>query len=172
MKYTTLIALVLTALLSACASHSPYKSADSGRYGYKEKALGEDRYRVTFTQRGNDTAQAMDYALLRAAEVTLLQGYDWFSVVDRQTLVDREKVPSARIGLSRSQVVTRDCGLLGCSYSSRPVATTRADVSTSTGSSEVEVMLEVRLGKGVRPENGDSYSASETRAALQPGASE
>ena len=89
MKFATLI-MGLT--LAACASQPAYRAAENGGYGYSETKLTDTQYRVYFKGKGSDKTKAMDYAMLRAAEVTLNEGYDWFVVANRETMVDREKV--------------------------------------------------------------------------------
>ena len=78
-----LFAASLLLLLGACAIETPYQPSE-GRYGYSEQQIEENRFRVTFT--GNpstprDTVQ--NYLLYRAAELTVQQGFDHFTVVDR-----------------------------------------------------------------------------------------
>lgn len=164
-KYLAIVA-VLT--LSACASQPDYKAANGGGYGYKESQISENRYRVQYKARGDARDKAMDYALLRSAELTLLKGYDWFMVVDRETLRDREQQSGVRTEIRNDRVVTRDCGLLGCTTRSRPSRSYSAGVGTDTGSrTETETVLEIRMGKGVRPSSGDSYDALEVRDNLQ-----
>lgn len=162
-KFEMAFVLVLCLLLSACANQPAYKAAGDGRYGYKDSPLGKDRYRVSYVQRGKETTKTMDYALLRAAEVTLLEGYDWFTIVDRETLVDRKRVPSTQVSIAYGRGTVHGCGIFGCPYG------TGVGVSTGVSGNEVEVILEIRLGKGVRPETGDSYDALETRDILQTG---
>jgi len=162
-------AVIVFALLLAtgCASQSAYKPASGSGYGYQESQISENRYRVTFKARGDERDQAMDYTLLRAAELTLLKGYDWFVVVNRETLIDRKETEMQSGFSSGDRVITRDCGLLGCttrSYSTPP--TYSAGVSTG-GHSRTESVLEIRMGRGVRPSSGDSYDALSVRDNLQ-----
>lgn len=46
--------------------------------GYTTQQLETGRHRVSFTD--NDAVRARNMALLRAAEITLLEGKDWFEV--------------------------------------------------------------------------------------------
>lgn len=73
--------------LAACATSTPYAPADSGGgYGFNEQKIEDDRYRITF--RGNSLTQREQvetYLLLRAAELTLAEGYDHFIVVEDDT---------------------------------------------------------------------------------------
>lgn len=85
--------LALAGLVSACATATPYQPNIPGQSisgGFSEHRLESDRFKVTFA--GNsltsrDTVEA--YLLFRAAELTVQQGYDWFSVVERETERDR-----------------------------------------------------------------------------------
>jgi hypothetical protein len=83
-RLTTIIALC--AALGACATaptvYGPSGSAQG--VGFSEMRIEPGRYRVTFRGgAGAPIAQVSDYALLRAAELTLADGYEWFRVVDR-----------------------------------------------------------------------------------------
>ena len=83
MTRALLLALVLG--LAACATPSVYAPATRpGGAGFSETRIENDRYRVTYRDAANE-ASAADFALLRAAELTLAQGYDWFVVDQRST---------------------------------------------------------------------------------------
>jgi len=83
-------ALALAAGLAACATPTPYQPNAPGHHasgGYSEVLVEPDRWRVTFagnTVTARETVET--YLLYRAAELTLQQGFDWFSTVDRSTL--------------------------------------------------------------------------------------
>ena len=86
-----LIAAAATAalVLSACATATPYQplavgGASAG--GFSERALEQNRWSVSF--QGNsltDRRTVETYLLYRSAELSLAQGYDWFTIVDRAT---------------------------------------------------------------------------------------
>ncbi|MDQ2076394.1 hypothetical protein [Marinimicrobium sp. ABcell2] len=160
------LAILMTVLfITACAAPAVYQPASGSGYGYRESQIADNRYRVSFKMRGDSRFEAMDYALLRAAELTLMAGYDWFVVVDRQVDGERRE-PRSKVGASRTQTTERRCGLLGCSTSSRPTTAYGAELR-SGNQSESEVILEIRLGKGVRPTESDSYDALEVRDNLR-----
>lgn len=145
-------------VVTACASTGPsYEKANSERgYGYHESQLADNRYRVTFTARSNNDDAARDYALLRAAELTLQKGYDWFEVADRDTTVsERESAPS-HVGVSQQTMTT--CGLVSCSTTTRPVGA--AHVHTDTGGPDkVKATVEFVMGKGKLPDGARFYQA-------------
>jgi len=83
-----LVALGAAAALAACATATPYQSADAAgaRYGYAERRIENDHFRISF--RGNSLTEretVESYLLYRAAELTLEQGYDYFIVANRAT---------------------------------------------------------------------------------------
>tara|TARA_B100000953_G_C17948922_1_gene399324 strand:- start:275 stop:796 length:522 start_codon:yes stop_codon:yes gene_type:complete len=167
----TKIMFVLAVLVMAgCANQPDYRQAQKGGFGYTESKLSDTQYRVHFKAKGSDKGKAMDYAMLRAAEVTLLEGYDWFVVTDRETLVDKETVqitPTA--GFSQRYARVTDCGVLTCRTSYHP--TTQFETGVFVGGSqksEIESILSIELGKGTRPSSATSFDAREVRDNLQP----
>ncbi len=165
MKYP-ILALAVFLMLGGCASPTAYKPASDGGYGYRESQIADNRYRVAFKMRGEDSLQAMDYAMLRAAELTLMAGYDWFVVVDRYNSKEGRR-PDSQIGVRGERVVERDCSLLlGCKTRTQPSTEYSAEISSGKRE-QIEAILEIRLGKGVRPDEGDSYDALEVRDNLR-----
>ncbi|WP_420479066.1 CC0125/CC1285 family lipoprotein [Brevundimonas sp. FT23028] len=73
--------------LSACATATPYGPASAqNRYGYSEQRVDSDRFRVNFAGNSVTSREQVEMALLlRAAELTLESGHDWFATVNRST---------------------------------------------------------------------------------------
>ncbi len=165
-----LILLSMTFFLGACASTSPYRpaSGDNGS-GYRDQKLTGDRWRVEFQMRSANRSKAMDFALLRSAELTLQKGFDWFDVVDRVTEVDRGDGGSrSGVSIGQSRGYERSCGVLGCS--SRPSTVTQVGVGIGTGgdsASKVVSIVEIVMGKGVKPESRNIYDARELADTLR-----
>jgi hypothetical protein len=71
-------------MLAGCATgHGPrYERAERpGDFGYYDVRLDDNRYRVHYrSERG---VSAEDFAMRRAAELTLQHRYDWFQVIGR-----------------------------------------------------------------------------------------
>lgn len=82
-------ALVLAAGLAACATPTPYQPNIRGQQtsgGYSEVRIEPDRFRVNFAGNSLTSRETVEgYLLYRAAELTLQEGYDTFTIVDRQT---------------------------------------------------------------------------------------
>lgn len=78
---------ILAALaLSACATAPTVYQPAAGpkSVGFSELKIEAGRYRITFHGgAGGPAEQVSDYALLRAADLALADGYDWFRVTDR-----------------------------------------------------------------------------------------
>ena len=157
--------VLITALLSltACASsprYVPAKNADD--YGHFSRKISENRYRVNFNgSRRTNLQDTRDYALLRAAELTLAKDYEWFQIVDRETATT-EKVshePRAGFGYERAWYVERNCGLVGCTRSARPATYTSWRFETGRPSETHSHSLEIVMGKGEISEDGNYYDA-------------
>ena len=82
-----LLAATAALALSACATATPYGPAGvDSRYGYAEQRVDADRYRVSFSGNSVTSREQVEMALLlRAAEITAENGYDWFATVNRAT---------------------------------------------------------------------------------------
>jgi hypothetical protein len=89
-RHLTALALIAVLGASACATNgptfTPYQAAVPGKFGFSDQRIEATRYRITFEGNSRTTRQRVeDSLLLRAANVTLENGYDWFQVVNRAT---------------------------------------------------------------------------------------
>lgn len=153
--------IVILAALGACATPSAYAPAvRAGGAGFTETRIESDRYRVTYRGTAADPpAKIEDFALLRAAELTLGTGYDWFEVVARSA------EPGAGGGGPRVSV-----GVGGASIGGRTAAGIGVGVSAPLGGERgaiAAVTLEVRLGRGEKPASAEAYDAREVQSAVR-----
>lgn len=150
-------AAVLT--LGACASLAPYgPQMGQGGQGYIETPIEANRYRVTYNGVG-DPARVADYALLRAAELTLERGYDWFEVTQRWT----DGRPDPRGGVRPSVSIGAGSGRYG-GYSTSGVG---VGIGLNlTGPGATSTTLEVVMGRGTKPDSPHAYDARELARAL------
>lgn len=79
------LAVLLTLALAACAaSPTPYQLAGE-EGGYADQQIESDRYRVSFEGNAATSRETVEnYALYRAAELTLASGNDYFKVVSKE----------------------------------------------------------------------------------------
>lgn len=115
------LSALLVLLFTGCAtSYQP----DALTGGYNEMQLDENVFKVSF--RGNayvSKEKAVNYALLRAGEVTLLHGYKYFVIVDAQSY--------SKIGTHTSPTTYRTYG--NTTYSSGGgISTTSKPTTTNT----------------------------------------
>ena len=99
-------AIAMAAGLSACATATPYQpatyTARGPQNGFFEAPLEQNRWRIGFA--GNTVTsrqQVEDSLLLRAAELTIQQGFDHFIAVNRATERDVRYQTTPGLGSSR-----------------------------------------------------------------------
>lgn len=81
---TMFLTLGVAAFLGGCATGpTSYGPAASNGLGFNQQQIEKDRFQINFTGRNVD--EARNLALLRAAEVTLENGYDHFRVIGSDT---------------------------------------------------------------------------------------
>ncbi|MBX3428853.1 MAG: hypothetical protein KF779_04655 [Hyphomonadaceae bacterium] len=153
--------------LAACASATPppYGAAVSATSaGYSETQIEASRYFVTFRAPGGaDASRLEDYALLRAAELTLANGHDWFWV-DRRSLDQQSD--------GRSSGPSLGVGIGGGSYGRHTGASVGVGMTFPLGRSDRGVQArgatyEIRFGEGPKPDDANAYDATSTRQSIR-----
>jgi len=160
--------ILITLLLGACAAAPDYVPADDASdYGHYSTRLGEDRYRVVFNgKRSTSLETTRNYAMLRAAELTLAEGNDWFQVVDRETTSLQSSDPAAAFRYERANFVERNCGVLSCTQSVRPAYSAGVGIDNRSPETRYSHALEIVMGKGPMPAGGACYDADELTHSL------
>lgn len=163
-----LLAAAALLIASACASTSPYREAGSASAtGYSEQVLEKDRYRVQYRANGGDAGKAQDYALLRAAELTLEKGFSTFEIVSRSAESSTEEKVLADASVGPDYAVSRRCGLLSCTETVHPLPPTYGS-ETTIDRKQVVVTLEILLSNKDAAASPSLYSASQVVANLRP----
>ena len=160
MNRFSLAAVALTAVsLTACASLSPYGPQSSpGGQGYSEQRIESNRYQITYRGVG-DPRPVADYALLRAADLTIETGNDWFEVTQRWIDGRPDSAggvrPSVSIGAGSSNYGGwRSSGVgvgVGLNFS---------------GPQPTSTVLEIIMGDGRKPDRPTAYDARDVRNSL------
>jgi len=153
-----ILCLAAAASLAACATpptlYQPALNHDA--VGYSEYRIEPGRYRITF--RGGPGAppqQVSDYALRRAADLAIADGYDWFRVSDRFMQGRPDNGPRVSFGVGGASFGRRSAVGLGVSNG-----------MSLGGGPSVASTIEVIMGKGERPRGGDVYDARALRQNL------
>lgn len=164
MMITRMVLIIAILGLSACASSPRYVPADHpGDYGHYSHKISENRYRVNFNgNRRTDLQETRDYALLRAAELTLANDYEWFQIIDRETSTRESDSYEPRLGFGyqRTTYVERNCGLVGCTQTSYPSTYASTRFETGRPVEKHSHSIEIVMGKGEMPEDGNYYDAA------------
>lgn len=149
--------------VSACASLAPYgPQVGPNGQGYVEQRIESNRYRVTYNGVG-DPGPVSDYALLRAAELTTTQGYDWFEITQRW--IDGR--PDSAGGFRPSVGVGYGSGRYSGRYGSYRSSGVGVGVGLNfSGPSPTSTSLEIVMGNGSRPDRPNAYDAREVRDSL------
>ncbi|WP_332659645.1 CC0125/CC1285 family lipoprotein [Brevundimonas sp.] len=164
-RFTLPLIVAAGLALSACASLAPYgMQAKPGGQGYAEQRIESNRYRVTYNGVGA-AGPVADYALLRAAELTTSEGYDWFEVtqrwIDGRPDSGGSFQPNVGVGFGGSSY---DGGRYG-NYSTSGVG---IGVGLNfSGPSATSTTLEVIMGNGPRPDRPNAYDAREVQSSLR-----
>ncbi|MFZ2029589.1 MAG: hypothetical protein WAU68_04715 [Vitreimonas sp.] len=148
-----LFAAVAAATLAACQTTPTYSAAASNNAaGYSEQQIESNRYSVTYRAPGGADAQTLqDYALLRAADLTLEHNRDWFWV-DRRGLNGEgaRSGPSLGIGVGGGSFGHHSGVGVGAGFSF-PLG--------GGGPTATSATLEVRFGEGPKPDDPNAYDA-------------
>lgn len=166
---TRIAVIAVVASLGACASSPSYVAADGvNDYGHHSRKIAENRYRVNFNgNRNTSYEETRDYALLRAAELTLADGHDWFQIVDRESqTIESNREPDSRFAYQRAYYVSENCNLVSCSRSVRPATWTTMDIDTRRPDTRHSHSLEIVMGQGEMPDDGHYYDAREVVQAI------
>ncbi len=178
---TLAVMLAAATALSACATATPYQPNIPGQQvsgGFSEDRIEQNRFRISFsgnTLTSRDTVER--YLLYRAAELTVGEGYDWFTLVDRAT--DRKSrtyvEPGPAYGPYGYGYWRPHWRYYGPGWGWRawdpwygdPFWADRMDVRTVE---KFEATAEVVLGKGPKPSDDPrAFNAREVMANLGPG---
>ncbi|MGE0741390.1 MAG: hypothetical protein AB7O98_08615 [Hyphomonadaceae bacterium] len=150
----SLVFAAAIALLAGCASTPTYGPAASpNAAGYSDLQIESNRFHVTYRAPSSADAQLLqDYALLRAADLTLQNGREWFWV-DRRSVDEERGRSGPSIGV----------GVGGGSWGGRSGASVGVGVNIPIGggggSRARSASLEIRFGEGPKPDDPNAYDA-------------
>jgi len=158
-----LLSMGLVLTLSACATgptaYGP-ASAES-QFGFQSTKIENDRFRVSYLGRTAD--EARDYALLRAAEISLAEGYSHFQILGGETLADEAP---RRSGVSTSVGISSGRGYYG-GGTNVGVGINLNDLGRALGGTKASHSMEIKL---LRRGSDDLnvYDAASITANIKP----
>ncbi len=141
-------ALAFIAAAACATGPTPYEPARSATsYGFSEQPIETGRYRVTY--RAKTPAEARTLALRRAADLTLLEGRDWFQVVDGYTQGFAPRNPGSSVSIGGGTGGANSSFGLGVGF----------PLGGGGGTGDAESGIEILMGSGEKPDDPDAYDA-------------
>jgi len=164
MKTPALIIAAATLALTGCATLAPYGPQTArNSQGYSEYRIESHRWRVTYNGVGAPGPVA-DMALLRAADLTIEQGYEWFEVTQRYIDGRPDSAGGVRPNVS--------VGYGGGSYGGRYGRYSSSGVGVGVGvniqaPSPTATTLEIVMGRGAPVAGSHVFVAREVQQNLR-----
>jgi hypothetical protein len=157
MMQRTVLACLLALALVACATPpTPFAAAGPQGIGYSELRIEQNRYRVTWRGTDHPGAPGEDLALLRAADLALANGYDWFRVVSRNDTAAQSRGPTLSLGTG------------GADYGRHSAVGLGIGTSFNLGGPPLRaVTLEVLMEKGTPPHEAGAYDAHDAAKTIR-----
>jgi hypothetical protein len=161
MKHVFLIPAL--AVMAACVTTPVYGPARSERdEGYISQQIETGRHRVSYTDR--DAIRARNMALLRASEITLMEGKDWFEITS-------ETMDSEGSGRSGGPSVSIGGSAGSGGYSGVGVGVGFGIPLGGGSAGKVTQTLEIVTGSGAKPDKPEAYDARSVDINLRVSAS-
>jgi hypothetical protein len=150
MKHVFLIPAL--AVMAACATTPAYGPAKSENgFGYFSQQIEQGRHMVSYTD--NDPIRARNMALLRASEITLTEGKDWFEIT--REAADTEEKRGGGTSLS----IGGGTGSYGRSSSVGLGVGIGIPLGGGGGAGKTTHTLEIVTGTNPKPEKAEAYDA-------------
>ena len=159
MRVKRLISGFAILALAACAAVGPasYGPADEKGFGYEETRIEANRFRIVYNGSGGMPPEIVeDYALRRAAELTLAEGFEWFRVIARDIAHDERGGVSIGAGFGTGSYGRRSSVGVGVGGNFGKVG----------AQDYFSVRLEVLMSDGETPEEGAAYNARSVLSSI------
>jgi hypothetical protein len=161
MKRLLLAGLAALSLAACATTPTVYQpAAGPNAVGYSDYRIEPGRYRVMFQGgTGAPPEQVMDYAIMRAADLTLSEGFDWFRVSDSSVVATGGGSSGPHIGL----------GIGGASFGGASAVGVGVGTGFDLGGSRYgasAATVEVFMGHGSMPAGLNVYDARAVRRAM------
>lgn len=144
---------LLTLLLASCTSQYRYNPLQNTGIGPYNTSIGQNLYRVHFKSPNSNKETTRLQALEHAKYLTLKQSLDWFIVLKEQVVTEQLINPETD-HLARITCVQSDCERTTYYNPQFKYRFDATDTPITT-----EIILIIRMGRGIQPADKDSYSA-------------
>ncbi|ULQ47618.1 hypothetical protein JN531_004860 [Flagellatimonas centrodinii] len=157
MHIVRILPLLAATTLAACATATPYQPLTNGQ-GYADLRIEPNRHRVTFQGNSATERQTVEnYLLLRAAELTIENGFDYFVMDALDTEADTRYTQSVSFG-----------GAFGF-YGGFPGNFGSVGLGTSNPVTKYQAQAFVVMYKGDKPaDDTRAFNARAVRDSLAP----
>ena len=171
-----LILLTLSALCGCVSPGSIYAPANanlSSSVGYRDSQLSTGAYQVTFTApESAGMSGAQNFAMLRAAELTVSKGHAWFQLISTNTKkveVERQRQTFQQTTANMTCNTGMGAGGMGCTYSNLQDNSIAGVQMGSAGAYQTRLVttLVFIMGDGAKPAGDHVYDAKETVERLR-----
>lgn len=150
MRFLTGILMFVGVAACVTAVGTPYAPADKKGFGYQDTKIEENRYRVSFAGDGATPPEIVeDFALLRAADIAVDNGFEWFRIVARDVTTQERGGVGVGGGFGTGSYGRRSGVNIGIG----------GDLGTIGARRFYTIKLEVLYGRGIIPEDGEIYNA-------------
>lgn len=155
------VALSMGACATGPSSYGP--AIQESSLGFHSQRIEQDRFRVSYTGRSSEEAQ--DYALLRAAEITLGQGYSHFRIVGGQ--LEDQSSSRSPVASSIGVGLGSGGGYYGRSRTNVGIGISINDVARALQGSRIKNIIEIRLLED-ESDHPDVYDAASVMDSIRP----
>jgi hypothetical protein len=169
MKRSVLVlgGFLMIGILAGCATPTPYAPANpaaSNHEGYTETRIEDNRYHLKFSGNVATPRETVEtYMLYRAAELTLMNGFDYFTVVTRSTQSQKHETATFEDGYWRPY------GRFSWRYYRGGWGPWGSAIEIDSHTYEqFEAEGEIVMSKGKKPDNdANAYDARQVKANLE-----
>ena len=149
-RFVVILALFITA---GCASQFPYQHSLGKGHGHFFTKVSDNLYRVHYKILNDDQVKAKRLAIAQATQLTREQHLDWFTIVHQHIIIEKP------LNDDSSDVLRMECSSSHCQRSTYSSPYFRQQFDQLSPFITTEVILHIRMGRGIRPATTESYSA-------------
>lgn len=147
------LVLILSLLLSACSQQYKYDPLQNTGVGPYHVSTAQNLHRVHFKTIGSNKETTRLQALEHAKYLTSIQKLDWFIVLKEQVITEQLE------SLKTNKVLRTTCSDNECHQSTYLNPHFKQQFTATDKPITTEVILIIRMGRGIQPADNKSYSA-------------